>query len=47
MLPPQLNRAMLHLQGMKTVLRLGEKAQVLSIAHLIDGLFNSPLSNRF
>ena len=47
MLPPQLNCAMLHLQGMKTVLKLGEDAQVLSIAHLLDGLFNSPLCNRF
>ena len=35
MLSPQLNCARLHLQGMKTVTRLGEDAQVLSIAHLL------------
>jgi hypothetical protein len=38
MLPPQLNCAMVHLQGMKTVMGLGEDAQVLSIAHMLDGL---------
>ena len=38
MLPPQLNCAMLHLQGMKILLGLGEDAQVLSVAHMLDGL---------
>ena len=38
MLPPQLNCAMLHLQGMKILLGLGKNAQVLSIAHMLDGL---------